>query len=161
MVLLCAELERLLGPSRLPKPAKMPVKREPKPPASLTRVPGVEKNIALGLQLLALRSTNKSNCAFGRAVRRQFDIDGQHAGEVMKVASAYGARPEIFTRLSWNALLHLASPTLPATARDALEHRIIVGERIGAPEIRAARGALRTAFGGKVQGSGAKFRSGN
>ena len=41
MVLLCTELERLLGPSKLPKPAKMPrVKREPKTPASLTRVPG-------------------------------------------------------------------------------------------------------------------------
>ena len=72
MVLLCTELERLLGPSKLPKPAKMPrVKREPKTPASLTRVPGVERNIDLGLRLLALRSTIKSNYAFGRAVRRQ------------------------------------------------------------------------------------------
>jgi hypothetical protein len=58
MVLLCAELERLLGPSKLPKPPR--IKREPKPPASLTRVPGVEKNIALGLELLALRSTIKT-----------------------------------------------------------------------------------------------------
>lgn len=48
---------------------------------------------------------------------------GQHACEVMKVARVYGARPEIYSRASWNALLHLASPG------------------IGAPEIRAARGA--------------------
>jgi hypothetical protein len=96
-------------------------KTEQKPPASLTRVPGVEKNIALGLELLALRSAIKSNYAFGRAVRRQFDIDGQHSCEVMKVARVYGAKPEIYTRLSWNALLHLASPTLPAAARDALD----------------------------------------
>jgi hypothetical protein len=35
----------------------------------------------LGLHLLALRSAIKSNYAFGRAVRRQIDIDGQHARE--------------------------------------------------------------------------------
>ncbi len=47
MVLLCTELERLLGPSKLPKPAKMPrVKREPKTPASLTRVPGIGISIS-------------------------------------------------------------------------------------------------------------------
>lgn len=49
-----------------------------------------------------------------------------------------GAKPEIFKRLSWDALLHLV---LSAAARDALERRIIAGERIGAPEVRAARGA--------------------
>jgi hypothetical protein len=107
------------------------------------RVPGVEKNIALGLELLALRSTMKSNYAFGRQVRRQFDVDGRHACEVMKVARAYGTRPEIFSRLSWNALLHPSSPALPAAAREALEARIVVGQRIGAPEIRAGRGPRR------------------
>jgi hypothetical protein len=49
------------------------------------------KCIAVGLKLLALRSTIKSNYAFGRQVRRQFDIDGQHACEVMKEARIYGA----------------------------------------------------------------------
>ncbi|WP_425907614.1 hypothetical protein [Nitrobacter sp. TKz-YC02] len=143
--LICVELEKILGPSVLPKPPKpVRAKTEQKPPASLTRVPCVEKNIALGLQLLALRSANKSNGAFGRAVRRQFDIDGQQACEVMKVARVYGGRPEIYSRISWNALLHLASPALSASAREALERRIIAGERIGAPEIRAARGALKS-----------------
>ncbi|WP_159009262.1 hypothetical protein [Bradyrhizobium sp. S69] len=42
----------------------------------MTRVPGVEKNIAFALKLLALRSTIKSSYAFGRQVRHRFDIDG-------------------------------------------------------------------------------------
>jgi hypothetical protein len=57
----------------------------------------------------------------------------------MKVARLYGTRPEVYTRLSWNALLYLASPTLTVDVREALEARIIAGERIGAPEIRAVR----------------------
>jgi hypothetical protein len=143
MVLVCVELEKILGPSKLPKLKAVRIKREPKPPRSLTRVPGVEKNIAVGLELLVLRSTIKGNCAFGRAVRRQFDIDGQFACEVMKVARVYGARPEIFKRLSWNALVHLSSPALPAAAREALEARIRAGEAISATEIRGARGARK------------------
>lgn len=138
---LCALLIDRLRPQLEATPAPKPerLKREPKLPAWLTRVPGVEKNIALGLELLALRSAIKGNTAFGHAVRHRFDVDGQHACEVMKVARVYGTRPEIFTRLSWNALLHLASPALPAAAREALERRILAGHRIGAPEIRAAR----------------------
>jgi hypothetical protein len=139
--LVAVELERLLGPSALPKPAKVKIDR--KPPARLTRVPGVEKNIALGLELMALRSAIKGNSAFGRQMRRQFDVDAQHAAEVMKVARVYGSRPEIFSRLSWNALLHLASPALSAAAREALEARIRAGEAISATEIRAARGPLK------------------
>lgn len=61
----------------------------------------------------------------------------------MKVARVYGARPEIYSLLSWNALVHLASPTLPAAAREALERRILDGDHIGAPAIRAACEALR------------------
>lgn len=135
------KLCKILEPA---KPESAPsAKREPKAPAALRRIPGIEKNITLGLELLALRSALKSNYAFGRAVRRQFDIDNQHAGEVMKVARVYGARSEIYTRLSWNALLHLASRTLPAATREALERRIVAGEHIGAPEIRRAYGALK------------------
>ena len=124
MTLLCVELEKILGPSKLPKaPKPLRIKPEPKPPSSLSRVPGVEKNIALGLELLALRATIKSNCAFGRQVRRQFDVEGQRAGEVMKVARAYRTRPEIFTRLSWIALLTLAWPSMPPAVRQGLEAR--------------------------------------
>jgi hypothetical protein len=57
----------------------------------------------------------------------------------MKAARVYGTRPEIFTRLSWNALLHLASPAIPTAAREKLEARIQAGERIGGPQIRRAR----------------------
>ncbi len=141
--LIAVELAKVLGPSRPPKPPKPPrIRREPKPPRVITQVAGVAKNIVLGLELLALRSTIKGNCAFGRQVRRQFDVDGQHACEVMKVARAYGTRPEIFTRLSWNALVLLSSPTMPAPVRQDLEARILAGQSIGAPDIVRARGKL-------------------
>jgi hypothetical protein len=140
-VMVCLRLAEILGPSVLPKPPK--IKREPKLPAYLARVPGVEKNVALGLELLKLRSAITSNRVYGRQVRRQFDVETKLAVNALKVARLYGARPEIFTRLSWNALLHLASPTLPAAAREALERRIVAGEHIGAPEIRAARGVIK------------------
>lgn len=150
MVLLCAELERLLGPSKLPKPPKAPkVKCEPKPPAWLIRVPGVERNVALGIELLKLRSALKNNRAYGRQVRQQFDIETKLAVGALRVARLYGARPEIYSRLSWNALVHLASPALPAAAREALERRIIAGELIVATEIRAACGALKAAKRGR------------
>jgi hypothetical protein len=139
--LICVELEKILGPAVLPKPVR--AKTQPKPPASLTRVPGVERNVALGLELLKLRSAIKSNREYGRQVRQQFDIETRLAVNALKVARVYGARPEIYTRLSWNALVTLASPSLPAAVRDALERRIITGEHVGAPEIRATRGALK------------------
>ena len=64
--LVCIQLTRILGASRPPKPPRPPrIKREPKPPRSLTRVSGVEANVRLGAELLALRATTKSNCAFG------------------------------------------------------------------------------------------------
>ncbi|WP_157043824.1 hypothetical protein [Nitrobacter hamburgensis] len=43
--------------------------------------------------------------------------------------------------------MHLASPALTAAAREALERRTLAGEKIGAPEIRAAREALRAGKG--------------
>jgi hypothetical protein len=143
--LIAIELAKILGPSRPPRPKPpkpVKVKLPPKPPRSLTRVPEVEANVALGLELLKLRSTIKGNCAFGRLVRRQFDIDAQHACDVMRVARAYGTKREIFTRLSWNALLTLASSSMPRAIAEELETRIIAGEAIGASQIRAARGPL-------------------
>ncbi|WP_439925308.1 hypothetical protein [Nitrobacter sp. JJSN] len=120
------------------KPAVKPLaKREPKPPAYLARVPGVERNVALGLEMLKLRSAIQNNRAYGRQVRRQFDVEAKLAINALKVARIYGARPEIYTRLSWNALVTLASPALPAAARAMLERRILAGERITADEIRA------------------------
>jgi hypothetical protein len=67
MTLLCLDLEKLLGPSRLPKPLKPPrIKREPKPPRAVTRIPEIEKAITLGKELLALREATPSNTQFGR-----------------------------------------------------------------------------------------------
>src|ERR1019366_1145209 len=49
MTLLSVELEQILGPSKLPKPPRpVRVKLPPKPPRSVTRIPEIEKNIALG-----------------------------------------------------------------------------------------------------------------
>jgi len=38
-------------------------------------------------------------------VRSQFDIDAMHAVECARVGRAYGERPDIYRRLSWNASL--------------------------------------------------------
>jgi hypothetical protein len=57
----------------------------------------------------------------------------------MKVARAYGDRPEVFTRVSWNALLLLSSPTMPPAVREGLEARILAGEPISGPDIVHAR----------------------
>jgi hypothetical protein len=54
--LICIELERILGPSRPPKPPKpIKIKRKPKPPRAMTRIPEIEKAIGLGKELLARR----------------------------------------------------------------------------------------------------------
>ena len=48
--LIAVELEKILGPSKLPKqPRQVKPKREPKPARALTRIPEVERNIALGM----------------------------------------------------------------------------------------------------------------
>jgi hypothetical protein len=143
--LIAVELAKVLGPSRppkLPKPAR--IRREPKPPLSLTRVPGVERNVALGLQLLELRRTIAHNATFGHQVRRRFEIDAKQAGEAMRVARAFGARPEIFRRLSWISLVTLSSPSIPPAVRRGLEARILAGESIGGPDIVRARGLLKS-----------------
>jgi hypothetical protein len=89
-----------------------------------------------------LRAELKSNRAFGRAVRAQFDIDTMHAVECARVARAYGERLDIYRRLSWNALVLLSSPTIPAPVRQDLEARILVGESVGGPDILRAHGPL-------------------
>jgi hypothetical protein len=124
------------------KPVK--IKPEPKLPASVTRVPTTERNIARGLEMLALRAEIKHNMSFGRALRRRFEVDGQEASELMRAARAYGSRPDIYRRLSWAALLALSSQAMPGEVRNTLEERIRSGERVAAHEIRAARGARKT-----------------
>jgi hypothetical protein len=142
-VLACKLINRLddiLGPSPPSNPPKPPkVRRDPKPPRALTRVPGVEAMVDLGVKLLELRSNAKSNREFGRLRNRLFDVDTMTGVRAMMVARVYGDRPEIYRRLSWKAIRDLASPSMPPSLRRNLEARILAGERIGGPQIRAAR----------------------
>lgn len=141
-VLIAIEVEKRLGPSRPPKPVKtVKPNLPPKPPRAETRVPEVMRNIKLGTQLVGLRSTIKGNCAFGRQVRRQFEIDAQHCCELMRVARAYGSKPEVYTRLSWHSLVLLSRASMPASVRQGLESRITAGEKIVQSDIGAARQA--------------------
>jgi hypothetical protein len=101
--ILCLKLEEILGPSVLPRTPK--AKREKPEPK---RIRMNESHIALGTNLLELRNEISHSTSFGHAVRRQFDIDAKMASEAMAVARLYSDRPEIFTKLSWNALVTLA-----------------------------------------------------
>jgi hypothetical protein len=131
------KLAALLEPAR---PATKP-QREQKPPRALSRVPGVEAMVTLGVKLLELRSTAKSNREFGRLRDRLFDVDTMIGVRAMMVARVHADKPAIYRRLSWKAVRDLASPTMPAPVRQDLEARILAGERIGGPQIRRARQA--------------------
>jgi hypothetical protein len=122
-----------------PATKSVQVKRKQKPPRALSRVPGVEAMVALGVKLIELRSTTKSNREFGRVRNRLFDVDTMTGVRAMMVARMYGDRPEIYRRLSWKAVRDLASPTMPALVRQELEARILAGEQIAGPQIRRAR----------------------
>lgn len=138
--LIIDHLQPVLDPPVL-KPKCNNVIRLQRRQKSCRRLIRVEKNMALGMALIALRTRIKSNRAFGRAVRSQFDVDPMHAVECKRAARAYGDRPDIYCRLSWNALVLLSSPTLPARARQHLEARILAGEKIVATDIIRARQA--------------------
>jgi hypothetical protein len=121
MVLLCAELERLLGPSKLLKPPR--VKREPKPPVWLTRVPGVEKNIHLGLELLALRSAINNNRAYGRQVRRQFDVETKLAIDALNPQHSPRPRARCWSGASLLASASAHPRSAPPAGRARLGRR--------------------------------------
>ena len=145
MTLVCVELEKLLGPSRLPKPPKaVKVKLPPKPKLALTRIPAIERAISLGKELLALRASIVCNKKFGREVRRRFpDVDHITVSRTIRVTRLYAGRPEIWRAASWRTLIELASPKMAPSMRQALEARILAGESVTAPQIRKARGPLK------------------
>ena len=62
-----------------------------------------------------------------------------------RAARAYGERREIYSRMSWNALVLLSSPTIPPAVRQDLEPRIMAGESIWA--LGWAEGRSRYDFG--------------
>jgi hypothetical protein len=89
------ELERILGPSVLPKPKKV---KQPKPEPK--RKPMNESHIALGLSLLELRSEISHNVRFASELRRRFDVDQKLASQAMAAARCYAGRPEVYNRVS-------------------------------------------------------------
>ena len=143
--LIAIELAKILGPSRPPKTPKPPrIKREPKPRRSVTRIPEIERAIALGNELLALRAATASNSRFGREVRKRFpDVDQRQTSQTMRVARLYAGRPEVWRAASWRTLIELASPKISESVRQAFEAKLLAGETVSAPEIRRARGPLK------------------
>jgi hypothetical protein len=142
-------LWKLFGPDAAPEAPK--VKQPPKQPRAVTRIPAIEKKIALGLQLLDLRSKAEGNIEFGR-LRRKLGVEPVSAQEALRVARVYGQRPEIYRRLTWQALVEMASPSLSAEARADLEAKIMAGDRFSHTQIRVRR-PLRS--GGRAQGMAA------
>jgi hypothetical protein len=97
----------------------------------------VERNITLGVDLIALRNAAGSNREFSRMARRAYDIDPAGAALYARVARAYGDKRAITERVNWPVLVALS--VLPETIRQELEQRILAGERIGAADIRRSR----------------------
>jgi hypothetical protein len=139
-VLIVTRLSPVLDPLvATPKPAK--VKRETKPPRSVTRIAEIEKQIALGNALLELRSRAKWNNEFGRIRCKLFDVDTQTGVELMRVARFFGQKPAVYRRLSWQALVELSAVSLPWNVRRRLEIAITAGRKVTAVQIRRARQA--------------------
>jgi hypothetical protein len=136
------KLAAIMQPTDRPASKPVRVKRQPKPPRSVTRIPEIEKCIALGVELLRLRAGIPSNSRFGQAARSR-GIDQLRASQVMRAARLYADRPEIYRAVSWRTLLELSSPQMSPAVRQAFEARVIAGQKLTAPEIRRARGPLR------------------
>jgi hypothetical protein len=120
----------------VPEPVK--IKPPPKPPRAVTRIPAIEKKIALGLQLLDAQSKATGNIEF-RRLRRKLGVEPVSAQVALRVAGIYGRRPEIYRSLTWLALVELSSPSLPPDARTEFESKIVAGHRFTHTQIRARR----------------------
>jgi hypothetical protein len=135
------KLWKIFGPdvaSAAPK-----VKQPPKQPRTMTRVPVIERRIALGVELLRLKANSRRNNDFRQLRRQRFsDIDPVVAMEAARVAKLYGDKPDIYRRISWRALTDLCSPSLLAEQRERFEARILAGEDVKAAEIGLARARL-------------------
>jgi hypothetical protein len=103
----------------------------------------VERNITLGVDLIALRNAAGSNHKFSRMARRAYDIDPVTAGLYVRVAKAFADRRDITDRVNWQVLVALS--VLPETIRQKLEQRILAGEFVGAADIRRSRPKNNTA----------------
>lgn len=110
-------------------------------PTSKARVPGILAKVALGRELAALRDRTPNNRKFGELARAKCDLPASEVSDLIRVARAYGDREEIVSRLSWQALVFLSGPTLPAATRRAFETRIEAGERVTTKQIQEANKA--------------------
>jgi hypothetical protein len=111
----------------------------------VTRVAGIERAIALGKALLELRSQAITNAEFGMLRRQSFpDVDAQTVSALMLVARAFGDKPKIYQRLSWQAICELASPSPSPARRRAFELLVQARENITGPQIKRACGRLPT-----------------
>jgi hypothetical protein len=139
-------LQELLGPPVIPK-QKRP-QAPPKVEYAYARVPEVQRRVALGSELLALKATAGWR-QFGRQAHAQFGIEPLAIASLTSVARLYANRPEITSRLSWNALTELSSRSLPASIRQDIEARILAGYRVVATDITKARQAHRRTIKGR------------
>jgi hypothetical protein len=131
---LCKILEpREVKPATKVTPVQVPFK--------IARIPGIERNIALGLKLLELKARSRRSNDFSELRRKHFpDVDQKLATAATSVARMYDGRPEIYRRLSWQALVRLSAPSLPAQLRQEFEARILAGGRVTCAELERARG---------------------
>ena len=135
------KLWRIFGPDVVPAAKPVKVKSLPKPPASVTRIPVIEKRIALGLKLLELKAKSRRNNDFGQLRKKHFGgVEPKLAMQATSVAKVYGAKPEIYRRVSWQALVELSAPSLSAAARLRFESAVIEGKEITGIQIKRARG---------------------
>ena|SRR6516162_4459138 len=96
-----------------------------------------ERNLMLGIDLIALRNVAGSNREFSRMARRTYGLDPVKAALHARVARPYGDRRDITSRLNWAALVALADA--PEPIRQGFEERVLAGERVVANDIRRAR----------------------
>ena len=96
-----------------------------------------ERNLMLGIDLIALRNVAGSNREFSRMARSTYGLDPVKAALHARVARAYGDRRDITSRLNWAALVALADA--PEPIRQGFEERVLAGERVVANDIRRAR----------------------
>jgi hypothetical protein len=121
--------------SERPKPSK----KELREAAAARQAAANERRINLGKQLLDLRARAENRRDFSRQ-RNQIGVDSTTGSYLTAVARLYSDRPEIFGATRWSTLCAMASPSLPAAAREMFERRIMAGERLGLSDVRRACG---------------------
>lgn len=126
--LLAIELAKILGPPG--RPSRRGAKAEV-----------MTDHLNLGVGLLKLKAAEPAR--FGALAYKKFKVNPKSAIVYRTIAAAklYAQRPEITSRISWDALSALSAPSLPPAVRRKLEAAIMSGQAVRAPHIRRARQA--------------------